>query len=106
MVPGAVAGDAPLRRAGTATWLLHELGPDFTLLVFGAAPAWADALPLRTVAIGADGFVDVDGLATRRYDARPGTAYLVRPDHHVCARWRRPSADSVRAALQRACAAH
>ena len=28
-------------------------------------------------------------LSARRYDARPGTTYLIRPDQHVCARWRR-----------------
>ena len=38
-----------------------------------------------------------------RYDARPGTAYLIRPDQHVCARWRAPSEAGVRAALARAC---
>ena len=102
MVPGAVAGDAPLRRAGSTTWLLRELGADFTLLAFGAVPAWAGSLPLKTVVIGGAGLEDVEGVATRRYDAQPGTAYLIRPDHHICARWRAPQADAVRAALARA----
>jgi len=102
MVPGAVAADAPLRRAGTPTWLLRELGPDFNLLVFGPAPAWAADLSLPCVRIGDGGLEDVDGLARERYDARPGTAYLLRPDQHVCARWREPSAARVRAALARA----
>src|SRR6185295_19701204 len=47
MVPGAVAADAPLVEGGRPTWLLHALGPDFNLVVFGTVPPWADALPLR-----------------------------------------------------------
>ena len=32
--------------------------------------------------------VDTEGLLAARYDGQPGTAYLFRPDQHVCARWR------------------
>ena len=45
---------------------------------------------------------DTEGLVARRFDARPGTAYLIRPDQHVAARWRRFDAGAVRAALARA----
>ncbi len=45
---------------------------------------------------------DMQGLAARRYDAQPGTCYLIRPDQHVAARWRRFDAAAVRAALARA----
>ena len=41
-------------------------------------------------------------LAWRRYDARPGTVYLLRPDQHVCARWRAATAADVLAAQARA----
>ena len=102
MRPGTVAGDAPLQRKGAPTWLLSELDSDFTLLTFGPRPAWADALAVRTVSIGADDLVDAEGFATRRYDARSGATYLIRPDHHICARWRAPTAAAVRAALDRA----
>jgi len=110
MVPGAVAADAPLARRGRRSWLLQALGADFTLLLFDAAPpAWTEGLALSVVCIARQGarpsggaFEDVDGLAGARYDARPGTAYLLRPDQHVCARWRAPDASAVRGALGRA----
>ena len=103
-VPGAVLLDAPLTHNGHPTWLLRALGSDFTLLVFGAAPGWATALPqVQVLQIGVD-VEDVQGLAAQRLDARPGTAYLVRPDQHVCARWRAPEETAVRAALARATA--
>jgi 3-(3-hydroxy-phenyl)propionate hydroxylase len=111
MVPGAVAADAPLLRDGQATWLLRELGPDFTLLVFGPPPRWAADLPLKVLCIGDAGLrdcgpstlADPEGWAAQRYDAQPGSAWLIRPDHHVCARWRQPDAAHVRTALARAC---
>jgi len=102
MIPGATAADAPLRCGGADAWLLRRLGHDFTLLVFGAAPAWAGELPVRTLVIDGKAALDRDGCLQRRYDATPGTAYLLRPDQHVCARWRHPSAAAVRAALARA----
>ena len=111
MQPGTVAADAPLLRDGRATWLLRELGPDFTLLVFGPPLRWATELPLKVLCIGDAGLsgsglsmlADPEGWAAQRYDAQSGSAYLVRPDHHVCARWRQPDAAHVRAALARAC---
>ena len=115
-LPGAVLADAPMRRPGAdgTAWLLRALGPDFTLLHFGPAPAWAQALPgVLNLSIAAEGeahapdadLIDARGLAAKRLDARPGTSYLLRPDQHVCARWRRPDEAGVRAALQRACGA-
>jgi len=102
--PGAAAADAPLRRGAERSWLLRECGRDFTLLVFGRAPAWAQALPqTTTLAIDGSDVIDVDGHAAMRYGAQPGTAYLLRPDQHVCARWRTPNEAGVRAAIARAC---
>ena len=104
MVPGAAALDAPLLQDGSTAWLLRELGADFTLLVFGEPPPWAQGLPMKTVVVGVAGLQDAAGWAASRYDARPGTAYLFRPDQHVCARWRTPTEALVRAALRRATA--
>ena len=127
MRPGAAAADAPVTRADDQLgWLLRELGDDFTALSYGDADAgqldahWRQAAeglaPLRIVHIRPCGavalagamhcLVDHEGLVAERYDMRPGTVYLLRPDQHVCARWRRPSAEAMQAALRRALALH
>ncbi len=101
MVPGAAAADAPLDDGG---WLLRRLSKTgFTALVFGAdASAVQDVgdgeVPIEVVRLPAE------GIAAQRYDATPGTVYLLRPDQHVCARWRAPRAADVSAALRRALA--
>jgi 3-(3-hydroxy-phenyl)propionate hydroxylase len=112
MVPGAVGADAPLQRAdGSRTWLLRELtGAGFTLLLFDddrehmlALPESVGLLRIASADAPADAPLrDVDGLLAQRYDLHPGNAVLFRPDQHVCARWRRPTAEALRAALARA----
>ncbi len=102
MVPGAPALDAPLNCGGRSTWLLRELGADFTLLVFGPAPSWTVNLKLKVLAVHEE--MDTSGHAAQRYDACPGTAYLLRPDQHVCARWRAPTQAAVEGAITKATA--
>jgi len=53
-------------------------------------------------AIDAQALRDANGLAAERYDGAAGTVYLMRPDQHVCARWRHASANDIEAALERA----
>jgi 3-(3-hydroxy-phenyl)propionate hydroxylase len=102
MLPGAPACDAPLVVDGRASWLLRETGHgEFTLLVCGGPPAWAAGLP-RVRLLCVDAGNDARGLLASRYDLRPGSAYLLRPDQHVCARWRSPTAAAVQTAMQRA----
>ena len=111
MLLGAVAADAPITLAGGRSgWLLRELGNSaFTALVFGegeqadrSAHALAEAdASLRVLRLP---IADQNALAAQRYDAQPGTVYLLRPDQHVCARWRAPSSSAIRAALARALA--
>ncbi|WP_288583081.1 FAD-dependent oxidoreductase [uncultured Methylobacterium sp.] len=101
--PGDPCADAPVvDAAGRAGWLLDRLGGPFTLLVFadgapdpgrlaGLAPGLA--VVVVTADAGAHGppgvavLHDAEGLAARRYGAAPGTAFLIRPDAHVAARF-------------------
>ena len=93
--PGAPAVDAPL---GMGRWLLRALpATGFSLLHAGPAPAWAGSLGLTVLPLGLE-----QETVAHRYDLRAGTAYLLRPDRHVCGRWRVPTRAGVEAALQRA----
>ncbi|MCU0775068.1 MAG: FAD-dependent oxidoreductase [Ideonella sp.] len=124
MAPGAPMADAPVRHAGRNGWLLDHAGDRFVLLAFAGAAG--DGLPSREVtarladaripvsvvpvlASGADdgtggaaAVIDREGLAAQRYDARPGTCVLLRPDQHVAARWRQLDPAAVQAAVARA----
>jgi 3-(3-hydroxy-phenyl)propionate hydroxylase len=44
--------------------------------------------------------VDVQGLFAKRYDAQSGSIWLVRPDQHIAARWRRFALQAVEQALR------
>jgi 3-(3-hydroxy-phenyl)propionate hydroxylase len=105
MVPGTACLDAPVQDAnGKAGWLLDHLGDEFMVLSFGTR-AETD-LPQVVVAsqaiAGVDTVVDHTGTLTQRYSGRDGTAYLIRPDQHVAARFAKPTPDSIARALARA----
>lgn len=124
MLPGAPMDDAPIAVDGQPGWLIDQLGGRFQALLFcdhpselseamlwqlrGLAGATIPVEPLlvarRPGACDLKTIIDTDGLAFRRYDARPGTLYLVRPDQHVAARWREPEVSRVVAAVARATA--
>jgi 3-(3-hydroxy-phenyl)propionate hydroxylase len=105
--PGASMLDAPIAaRAGDLAFLTEAFitaGTGFTLLEFGNGVA-ADAPDgVGVIRIGGqDGFFDSAGLVGARYDAEPGTAYLLRPDGYVAARFRHPTRAALDAALARA----
>ncbi|MCT9070104.1 FAD-dependent oxidoreductase [Cupriavidus gilardii] len=125
MVPGAPCADAPVVVDGAQDWLLSRLDGGFCLLVYGnpqtldadiskqiaalrarpgaprllfVSPATASTTSTADTAV----LVDAESVVAKRYDAVPGTAYLIRPDQHVCARWRAVDADRVMEAMARA----
>jgi 3-(3-hydroxy-phenyl)propionate hydroxylase len=105
--PGASMLDAPIaERSGQSMFLTDafiEKATQFTLLEFGNGAAVDAPEGLESIRIGGDdGFVDTTGLAGARYDAEPGTAYLLRPDGYVAARFRHPTRPALDAALARA----
>jgi len=123
MVPGAPMDDAPVQVDGRDAWLLDQVGQGFQCLLFADAAPDAQALaalqtlqqgavPVNTLivspqALSVPGFsvlVDAQGWMARRYDAQAGTAYLLRPDQHVVARWRQLQPAAVQAAVARATA--
>jgi 3-(3-hydroxy-phenyl)propionate hydroxylase len=119
MVPGAPLDDAPVEIDGQPAWLLDQLGGRFQLLVYVERASDLDeralaelqtAIPIEPVLVtatpgarpGVRALHDARGRFLERFDALPGSAWLVRPDQHVAARWRRLEPGAVRAALARA----
>jgi 3-(3-hydroxy-phenyl)propionate hydroxylase len=102
MAPGSNAADAPIEVAGRPAWLLEQLGDGFVLLSFGPAePVQVGGVRTRVLQVGRD-IEDRAGVLAERYDAQPGTVYLIRPDQYVAARWRCFDRAAVQAALARA----
>ncbi|KAA0010238.1 FAD-dependent oxidoreductase [Billgrantia pellis] len=128
--PGSPTKDAPVRVAGRPAWLLNQLGNRFVLLLDGRVDsARAEALKaeLATLLARRDDLAllivgptshalaelprstlieDAEALVGERYGLTGGTAYLIRPDQHVTARWREVSAGAVDKALDRALGRH
>jgi 3-(3-hydroxy-phenyl)propionate hydroxylase len=126
MIPGAVSADAPVKVGGKDEWFLNQIATgEFTGLYFcgigddvAATAGQLAALARLPIAVRpviviprggsacvvSDALVveDVEGILAHRFDARPGTFCLLRPDQHVCARWRELKIDSISAALGRA----
>ena len=124
MLPGAPMDDAPVERDSKPRWLIDHVGDRFQLLYFCDDPSAisvpmqqqlrglaAASIPVHALVIARkagdcpfDCVIDTDGLAFQRYDARPHTVYLVRPDQHIAARWRELEVSRIVAAVTRATA--
>ncbi|HEY8381104.1 MAG TPA: FAD-dependent oxidoreductase [Microvirga sp.] len=96
---GGPLPDAPLLdRQGHPVWLLDAVGAEETVIHVPNGGTRPDAA--RVLVVGED-VLDHEGHFARRYDARPGSTYLVRPDQHLAARWRHPDPTALAHASRR-----
>ena len=105
-------------RNGKEACITAQLQNSFTLLSFGvdekmqgAMAAWAAMADIQVAMIAVRATGTADSKTTlfdsserfaEVYDAAPQAIFLVRPDGHVCARWRSFDADQVASALAKA----
>jgi 3-(3-hydroxy-phenyl)propionate hydroxylase len=100
--PGTSMYDAPIDGRYLTDAFIDQ-GKRFTCVAFGNPGTVAAPDGVGVIRIGGeDGFAEGDQLAAKRYDAEPGTTYLLRPDGYVAARFRHPTRAVLDAALSRA----
>ena len=105
--PGRAVVDAPLAGPDGDSWLIREVQGEFTLVGFGNVTL-PEMVDIRRIGVNQRAeypcFTATNGHATRRYGS--DMAYLFRPDGHVCAVFRHPTAAEVRTARDRALGTH
>jgi 3-(3-hydroxy-phenyl)propionate hydroxylase len=117
-----LADGEPARNVclGGQDYLHDHLGAGFHLLVFPAAAQLSqderallaltevNGAPVETMLIGAEDkaakvcLPDPGGRIAQKYGVDAGGVYLLRPDLHICGRWKSASREKIVAAIQHA----
>jgi 3-(3-hydroxy-phenyl)propionate hydroxylase len=82
--PGAMFSDVALE----AGFLSDRLSQSFTLIIFGEDLAMPQTNIIQVS-------LPSNGTAAEIYSAKEGSAYLIRPDLHIAARWSQATAEKV-----------
>lgn len=93
IAPGSPALDAPFGNG----WLLDRLGGHFVLLSNGPVERVPDGVEVIDVSQ-----TSPNDLVLERFGLEAGSAYLLRPDQYVAARFRQPTFEAIANALSRA----
>ena len=123
ILPGQSILDAPICIGRKQTWLIDHIAIGFSVVAFVDEEKTAISIPqyldkvcrqldlIETFVIvtskrlnGMSGklLCDTTGLAFERWAASDGSIYLVRPDHHIAARWRAtPSVSELKKACRK-----
>jgi 3-(3-hydroxy-phenyl)propionate hydroxylase len=107
--PGTSMLDSPLLDGDGRDCYLSEAflarGRGFTLLEYANGRSAECPPEVARIVIGdsADNLRDPTGTFATRYDCAPGSAYLLRPDGYVAARFKQAQASAIADALRRAC---
>ena len=123
--PGELSIDASVFGGEDAVWLLTELGTQFCLLVFVDEPlffsnkirhlrelacSWKPKIKIVFVSDqeidsknGALILSDKNNTCFKKWAAKPGSVYLIRPDQYIAARWKdSPPLKEIICALEKA----
>lgn len=100
---GYPLNDVALERNGKTSYLLDALNDDFNLVVYGDVAIDESKIsahfPVNVISISEEnnekGWVDSQGYFKKRYDATPGSWYLIRPDHYIANRGRTLDYDAI-----------
>ena len=101
---GARRAAAPRRRRGDASCskICAANSTSSTSRTATRARPRARAVDGIALTVIGEDLIDDEGMFAQRFDATPGATYLVRPDQHLCARWRSFDAAALLRARERA----
>ena len=123
--PGELSIDTSVFEGDDAVWLLTELGTQFCLLIFVDEPlffsnkirhlrelacSWQPKIKIVFVSDqeidsknGALILSDKNNTCFKKWAAKPGSVYLIRPDQYIAARWKdSPPLKEINCALEKA----